>query len=99
MSGDQLCDLLRVAVRRGSAGRIAMTDRTDRLRERAHRIWEERGQPEGRELEHWHEAEEQLLHEGLDTESVREGGGEPVKVPTVEETLGASQQKPAPAKP
>jgi hypothetical protein len=59
-----------------------MTDRVDRIRERAHQIWEEQGRPEGRELEHWHEAERQL-HEGLDAEIAHEGGGSQVKAPTV----------------
>jgi hypothetical protein len=75
-----------------------MMDREDRIRERAHQIWEEQGRPEGRELEHWHEAELQLL-EGLDTESVREGGDSQAKAPTVEEASGGRQQEAAPAKP
>jgi hypothetical protein len=76
-----------------------MTDRTDQIRERAHQIWEEQGRPEGHELEHWHEAERQLLHEGLNTESVREGGDNPTKAPTVEEPSGAPRQKAALGKP
>jgi Protein of unknown function (DUF2934) len=59
-----------------------MADREDRIRERAQQIWEEQGRPEGRELEHWHEAERQL-HEGLDTESTPEGDGCKTKAPTV----------------
>jgi hypothetical protein len=38
-----------------------------RIRERAHRLWEEEGRPEGRELEHWREAERQLRAEAGDS--------------------------------
>lgn len=31
-------------------------DREDRIRERAHRIWEEEGRPLGRHEQHWHRA-------------------------------------------
>jgi hypothetical protein len=41
-----------------------------RIRERAHRLWEEEGQPEGRDREHWAEAERQVMLE--------QGMGEPV---------------------
>lgn len=33
------------------------TDREERIRERAYSLWIEQGQPEGRDLEHWMEAE------------------------------------------
>ncbi|HEX6012058.1 MAG TPA: DUF2934 domain-containing protein [Geminicoccaceae bacterium] len=42
-----------------------------RIRERAHRLWEEEGQPEGRDREHWAEAERQVMLE--------QGMGEPVE--------------------
>lgn len=32
-------------------------DRNQNLRERAYRIWEDQGRPEGRHEDHWHEAE------------------------------------------
>jgi hypothetical protein len=32
----------------------------EEITERARRIWQERGQPEGKDLEHWLEAERQL---------------------------------------
>lgn len=35
-------------------------DREQRIRERAHRIWEEEGRPEGREDEHWRRAEREV---------------------------------------
>lgn len=40
-----------------------------RIRERAHRLWEEEGQPEGRGHEHWREAERQIM--------IESGMGEP----------------------
>lgn len=39
-------------------------DREARIRERAREIWENQGQPEGKDLEHWMEAEKEF---GYDT--------------------------------
>jgi hypothetical protein len=44
--------------------------RERRVRERAHAIWEEEGRPEGRERQHWREAERQVAAEGA-------GNGQP----------------------
>lgn len=33
---------------------------TERIRARAHEIWEAEGRPEGRELEHWNQAEQEM---------------------------------------
>lgn len=44
-------------------------DLEGKIRERAHRLWEEEGRPEGRSEEHWREAERQVMAE--------EGLGEP----------------------
>jgi hypothetical protein len=35
-------------------------DRIERIRERAHRLWEEQGQPEGRDAEHWEQATREI---------------------------------------
>lgn len=35
----------------------AASDREDRIRQRAYQIWNEAGQPEGRQEEHWRQAE------------------------------------------
>jgi len=51
-----------------------MADNTHQVRERAYRIWEEQGRPEGRETDHWFEAERQL-HEGDGAESANKGKG------------------------
>lgn len=40
-----------------------------RIRQRAHELWEAEGRPEGRDIEHWREAERQIMFE--------EGLGEP----------------------
>lgn len=36
-------------------------DRNDRIRRRAYEIWEALGQPEGRQEEHWIQAEAEIL--------------------------------------
>lgn len=36
-----------------------MSGQDDRVRERAHRLWENEGRPEGRDLHHWLKAEEE----------------------------------------
>ena len=41
-----------------------------KIRERAHQLWLANGQPEGRDLEHWVEAERQIMEE--------QGQGEPI---------------------
>ena len=35
-----------------------------RIRERAHAIWEQEGRPEGREQQHWSQAEQEVGSEG-----------------------------------
>ncbi len=37
-----------------------MDDREERIRARAHQIWEEEGRPEGRHHEHWRQACEEI---------------------------------------
>jgi hypothetical protein len=37
-----------------------MIDRNERIAERAYRIWEEAGRPEGHDMEHWLSAEAEL---------------------------------------
>jgi uncharacterized protein YjbJ (UPF0337 family) len=38
----------------------AFDDREGRIRERAYRIWEEEGAPDGRDYEHWRQAEREI---------------------------------------
>jgi Protein of unknown function (DUF2934) len=44
----------------GSAAAAAADDRESKIRERAHRIWQEEGSPEGRAHSHWHQAEKEV---------------------------------------
>lgn len=37
-----------------------MTEREQQIRERAHRLWEEAGRPEGRDEEFWERAEQEI---------------------------------------
>jgi hypothetical protein len=44
--------------------RVTMTnDRQDRIRNRAHKIWLEEGQPAGHHERHWHQAAADVEHE------------------------------------
>ncbi|MEW5728926.1 MAG: DUF2934 domain-containing protein [Pseudomonadota bacterium] len=36
-------------------------DNAERIRHRAHQIWEEEGRPEGRDQEHWRRAAREIL--------------------------------------
>lgn len=42
-------------------------DREQRIRERAYRLWEQAGQPEGREEEFWHQATAEIEAEDNNT--------------------------------
>jgi hypothetical protein len=39
---------------------ITMSDRDERIKQRAYEIWEEQGRPEGKELDHWQQAAEEF---------------------------------------
>lgn len=39
-------------------------EQSERIRRRAHQIWEADGRPEGREAEHWARAQDELRQEG-----------------------------------
>jgi hypothetical protein len=41
-----------------------MIDRNERIAERAYRIWEDAGRPEGQDVEHWLSAEAELAEAG-----------------------------------
>jgi hypothetical protein len=47
-------------------------ERTERIRERAHEIWEREGQPEGRDVEHW-----QMAVAEIEAEESQAGVGVP----------------------
>jgi len=50
-------------------------NREERIRERAHRFWEEEGRPEGKDREHWDKAATQI-----DSESFGAAGKSDTKV-------------------
>lgn len=52
-------------------------DQEETIRSRAYAIWETEGRPEGRSIDHWLRAEEELVREGLN--GVTEEG-RPVRV-------------------
>jgi Protein of unknown function (DUF2934) len=59
-------------------GELVNGNRSERIRERAHQIWEREGRPEGRELEHWRQAEQEIadeLRQSPDTEPDAAGRG------------------------
>jgi hypothetical protein len=41
--------------------------REEQVRARANAIWEREGRPEGRDLDHWHQAEQEVASEGTTT--------------------------------
>jgi Protein of unknown function (DUF2934) len=53
-------------------------NRIERIRERAHRIWEEEGRPDGREAEHWHRASTEVDAEAADAVEANEAMAEEV---------------------
>lgn len=49
-----------------------MTITHEEISQRARQIWEREGRPEGRDVEHWLQAEEELRRESQGSESARE---------------------------
>jgi hypothetical protein len=49
---------------------FTMDEKEQKQRERAYRIWEDEGRPEGADLEHWQRAEDQ--HEATEKEAAEE---------------------------
>lgn len=47
------------------------TTRENRIRERAHHIWERAGSPDGQEAEHWRQAEAEIMAEDAEVEPVK----------------------------
>jgi hypothetical protein len=58
-------------------GRGAPGDREDRIRQRAHEIWEREGRPEGQAESHWHRAAQDLDREQADLQPGRPGTAKP----------------------
>lgn len=74
-----------------------MDDKEDKRRQRAYRIWEDEGRPEGRDLDHWQRAEEQheMTEEEATLSSHAEGGRQ--KPPTAKQgkKMSADVSRPA----
>ena len=65
-----------VANNRRSDEEIVMADeKMDQLRSRAYQIWESEGRPQGRDLEHWLEAERELEAEDRKPRPKKEEAG------------------------
>lgn len=63
-------------------------DHQERIRQRAHEIWESEGRPEGRDADHWTRAQEELKNEMGGKRSTR------VKAkPELEQTEAAAKPK------
>lgn len=73
-------------------------ERTRRIQERAHSIWEQEGRPHGRDAQHWSQAEREIDAEDaarasspVGTTPVRRGSKSRAKAKAVADTSGASQ--------
>jgi hypothetical protein len=67
-----------------------VTDRDQRIRERAYRIWEEEGQPEGRQEEHWRRAEAEISEEEAQSLSPSGRAGVPSEISAAAAELTAA---------
>ncbi|WP_245486638.1 MULTISPECIES: DUF2934 domain-containing protein [unclassified Mesorhizobium] len=47
---------------------LVMDSREEKIKRRAHEIWEQEGRPAGREQEHWDQAVQEIEAEGSETE-------------------------------
>jgi len=65
-------------------------DRDQRVRERAYRIWEEEGQPEGRQEEHWRRAETEISEEEAQSISPSGCAGVPLEISAAAAELTAA---------
>jgi Protein of unknown function (DUF2934) len=68
-------------------------DREERIRERAHQIWEREGKPHGRDAEHWQQAGAEIDAEAA--ASVGVTGGEPKPVEPAEPEASPARRSPA----
>ncbi|WEF23050.1 DUF2934 domain-containing protein [Paracoccus sp. S3-43] len=68
-------------------------DHQERIKRRAHEIWESEGRPEGRDAEHWSRAEEELRTQ---TDGESQGGDD--SQPELAQTEAAEKPRRAPRK-
>ncbi|MFC3630691.1 DUF2934 domain-containing protein [Paracoccus angustae] len=83
-------------------------DHQERIRQRAHEIWESEGRPEGRDAEHWNRAEEELKNRTGDDQPAGDAESQPAraarsgrsaKAPGTGRKTKASSPSDEPAKP
>ena len=71
-----------------------MSDTDDRIRERAHAIWEAQGHPEGKAEEHWQQAADEIAL--LDQQASADAGGvlpNPLATGAAAEELAKSKRR------
>ncbi len=83
-----------------------MTDREDKIRQRAYSIWQEEGHPQGRADDHWHRAAREVegvvagdagsLPEIVGAPSLELGEPEPAKKPAPKRRKAAAEATTAP---
>lgn len=78
-------------------------DDNERIKQRAHEIWESEGRPHGRDSEHWARAEQELRNQFADEgQAAEQSGGESAgddAQPELEQTASpATAKAPAPKK-
>lgn len=57
-----------------------MSERDERIRQRAYAIWEREGRPEGLKDRHWHQAAEEVAsEEKAGSQGAEEAGSKPAK--------------------
>jgi hypothetical protein len=72
-----------------------MADRDELIRQRAYDLWDRAGRPEGREAEHWHQAEREISDElGGASHGLREDKAAPYADEQPERTGQAEQASP-----
>lgn len=70
---------------------------SDEIRERAYRIWDAEGRPEGKEKEHWERAERELSSEANASGS-SSAGSDVLETPVPKKRRTAAAKKPTAAK-
>ena len=72
-------------------------DKDDKIKVRAHQIWEEEGHPEGRHDEHWHRAEQEhvgMMGDGTEEQNLDQAGDPAARI-TEDEVKDAFGKAPA----
>ncbi|WP_214474110.1 DUF2934 domain-containing protein [Mesorhizobium sp. dw_380] len=76
-------------------------DRQERIRNRAHQIWQEEGQPAGQHERHWHQAAADIDREtaGKPAAAKKASGAAKAKPAPKEQKAAAKASKPTTSKP